>query len=47
MDGLLTCAKAFEDLLPVKYHIIIGRKGKFVDLTVSHSVVFFLCKKYC
>ena len=28
MDGLLTCAKAFEDLLPVKYHIIIGRKGK-------------------
>ena len=26
MDGLLTCAKAFEDLLPVKYHIIMDEK---------------------
>lgn len=41
MDGLLTCAKAFEDLLPVKYHIIIGRKGKSVDLTVSFEAVEF------
>lgn len=41
MDGLLTCAKAFENLLPVKYHIIIGRKGKSVDLTVSFQAVEF------
>ena len=41
MDGLLTCAKAFEDLLPVKYHIIIGRKRKSVDLTVSFEAVEF------
>lgn len=41
MDGLLTCAKAFEDLLPLKYHIIIGRKGKSVDLTVSFEAVEF------
>lgn len=41
MDSLLTCAKAFENLLPVKYHIIIGRKGKSVDLTVSFDAVEF------
>ena len=41
MDGLLICAKAFEDLPPVKYHIIIGRKGKPVDLTVSFEAVEF------
>lgn len=41
MDGLLACAKAFENLLPVKYHIIIGRKGKSVELTVSFQAVEF------
>ncbi len=41
MDGLLTCAKAFEDLLPVKYHIIIGRKGKSMDLAVSFEAIEF------
>lgn len=39
MDGLLICANVFENLLPVKYHIIIGRKGKSVDLTVSFEAV--------
>lgn len=41
MDSLLACAKAFENLLPVKYHIIIGRKGKSVDLTVSFEALEF------
>ena len=41
MDELLACAKAFEHLLHVKYHIIIGRKGKSVDLTVSFEAVEF------
>ena len=26
MDGLLTCAKAFEDLLSVNYHIIMDER---------------------
>lgn len=41
MDSLLFCAKAFENLLPVKYHIIIGRKRKSTDLTVSFEAVEF------
>ncbi|MDO4337254.1 MAG: PBECR4 domain-containing protein [Eubacteriales bacterium] len=34
MDYLKTCAKAFERLLDVKYHIIIGRKGKLTELNI-------------
>ena len=41
MDTLQACAKAFENLLPIKYHILIGRKGKSVDLTVSFEAVEF------
>ena len=41
MDSLLACAKAFENLLPVKLHIIIVRKGNSVDLTVSFEAVEF------
>lgn len=41
MDRLLACATAFENLLHVKYHIIIGRKGKSVDLTISFEAVEF------
>ena len=41
MDGLLACAKAFEKLLDIKYHIVIGRKGKTVDLTVTFEAVDF------
>lgn len=41
MDELQACAKAFENLLNVKYHIIIGRKGKSVDLTINFESVEF------
>ena len=34
MDYLQTCAKAFERLLDIKYHIIIGRKGKLTELNI-------------
>lgn len=34
MDYLQTCAKAFERLLDVKYHIAIGRKGKLTELNI-------------
>lgn len=41
MDELQICAKAFEKLLNVKYHIIIGRKGKSLDFTVDFEAVEF------
>ena len=34
MDHLQSCAKAFEHLLDFQYHIIIGRKGKSVELNI-------------
>lgn len=34
MDYLLACAKAFEHLLDIKYHIVIGRKGKLAELNI-------------
>ena len=34
MDHLYACAKAFEHLLDFQYHIIIGRKGKSVELNI-------------
>lgn len=39
--NLFLYAKAFEPLLHIKYHIIIGRKGKAVDLTISFEAVEF------
>lgn len=41
MDTLQACAKAFENLLPIKYRILIGRKGKAVELTVGFEAVEF------
>lgn len=41
MDELQACAIAFENLLTIKYHIIIGRKGKSKDLTISFEAVEF------
>lgn len=35
MDLLQQCAQEFERLIPYQYHIIIGRKGKTLEFTVS------------
>ena len=37
MDKLQNCVKAFEKLLDVEYHIIIGRKGRSVELRIVFS----------
>lgn len=37
MDHLLACARAFEHLLDIKYHIILGRKGKLTELNLIFS----------
>ena len=34
MDHLQLCAKAFEHLLDIKCHIIIGRRGKLTELNL-------------
>ena len=34
MDYLLTCAKTFEHLLDIKYHIVLGRKGRLTELNI-------------
>lgn len=41
MDKLYECAKGFEKLLSKKYHIIIGRKGKAVELNIRFEDVEF------
>lgn len=41
MDLLLRCALNFERLIPYQYHIIIGRKGKTLDFTVSFDKADF------
>lgn len=41
MDKLLKCAKAFEKLLEIQYRIIIGRKGKNVELVIGFSKLDF------
>ncbi len=35
MDLLQQCAWEFEKLIPFQYHIIVGRKGKVLDFTIS------------
>lgn len=35
MDLLQACAVAFERLLPYQYHMIIGRKGRKLEFTIS------------
>lgn len=34
MEHLQACAKAFERLLDIRYHIVIGRKGKLTELNI-------------
>ena len=41
MDKLQKCAKAFENLLEIQYRIIIGRKGKTVELVIGFSKLDF------
>ena len=41
MDLLLQCALNFERLIPYQYHMIIGRKGKTLDFTVSFDMADF------
>ena len=41
MDRLQICAKAFEHLLDIKYHIIIGRKGKLTELNLFFELTEF------
>ena len=35
MDLLQKCAQEFDRLVPYQYHIIIGRKGKTLEFTIS------------
>lgn len=37
MDKLYNCAKSFSDLLEIKYHIILGRKGMKTHLNIIFS----------
>lgn len=37
MDKLYDCVTAFEKLLDIQYHIIVGRKGKAVELCINFS----------
>ena len=41
MDKLIECAKAFESLLDTQYRIIIGRKGKTVELLIEFKEMDF------
>ena len=41
MDKLVGCALAFEKLLDVQYRMIVGRKGKAVELLVGFSMLDF------
>ena len=41
MDLLLQCALNFERLIPYQYHMVIGRRGKILDFTVSFDKADF------
>lgn len=41
MDYLQICANAFERLLDIKYHIVLGRKGKLTELNILFDPVEF------
>ena len=41
MDKLVDCALAFKKLLDVQYRMIVGRKGKAVELLVGFSMPDF------
>lgn len=41
MDKLQACAAAFVKLMDIKYHIVIGRKGKAVNIGLGFEAVDF------
>lgn len=41
LDKLRAAAEGFHSLLDIQYHIVIGRKGKAVDLTVEFKPMDF------
>lgn len=41
MDLLQQCARNFEKLLPYQYHMIVGRKGKTLDFTITFDPADF------
>ena len=41
MDKLIDCVIAFEKLLDIQYHIIVGRKGKATELCIGFSKLDF------
>ena len=41
MDHLLGCAEAFEQLLDVQYHIVLGRKNRLTELTLRFDPTEF------
>jgi len=41
MDLLQECARAFERLLPFRYHFTIGRKGKMLKFTLDFDAADF------
>lgn len=41
MDKLLQCAKTYKKLTKIKYNIIIGRKGKTVNITLIFEEINF------
>lgn len=41
MDLLLQCAQNFKRLIPYQYHMVVGRKGKTLDFTVSFDMADF------
>lgn len=41
MDRLQTCAKAFQNLLDAQYHMVLGRKGRTVELTLEFTPLDF------
>lgn len=41
MDELLECAIAYQKLMDIAYHIILGRKGKLTELQIHFEAVGF------
>jgi hypothetical protein len=41
MDKLFECAKCYENLLDKKYHMIVGRKGKAVEIVLTFEAADF------
>ena len=45
MDHLLECAEAFEQLLDVQYHIVLGRKNRLTELVEDYLATTESIKK--